>query len=558
MKATRATQNPGGKLPPIIQRRLHSLVARVLRISWLEGALWLVAVGCALVLVQATADWLFDLSRSTRALILLGDFAIFGWLVFQYGIKPWRKRLTPELAALRAEKHWPALRTSLISAVQLARQPDGSPFLVDTLISQVAKRVEQLDFRVIVGTAHLRRLLVAAVALLLVTGALAWWGGPKSAILWQRLWLKNVPLPTQTIVVPVSGDFAIQPGQTIELAAKVQGVVPRSGRVEVTYVGQPVQTIGIIAKPGSPELFTLTLPNVQQPLTYRFYLNDGRSPEFKVAIVHGPVLEAVTFEQLYPAYTGLAKTQHAAGNLTLLSGSKLHIEGRASQPLKAAHLLLSGLDQTAEMRVGADRKTVSAELAIPAEKLEGLAVVLQNTNGTESQENTIYRVEIIPDKPPEIIFATDQPEMASFITTAHPRLRFEVRDDFQVKQVFLCCGSDGEKPDSPMLSKLKRIPLEVPKPAGALNYDYLWEKTGESGLWKEGATINYWIEAMDNNDVTGPGIGRTPVHQWQVISIEAKRQELAEKLRKHGEAIDELSKRQEELRSNVGDLIKQD
>jgi hypothetical protein len=558
MKTTRATAKPAGKLPPIIQRRLHSLAARVLHISWLEGALWLVAAGCALVLVQATADWLLDLSRGTRALLLLGDLAIFGWFIFHYGIQPWRKRLTPELAALRAEKHWPALRTSLISAVQLARRPDGSPFLVDTLISQVAKRVEQLDFRVVVGTGHLRKLLAAAVALLLVTGALAWWEGPKSAILWQRLWLKNVPLPTQTIVIPVSGNFAIQPGQTIELAANVQGVVPRSGRVEITYAGQPVQTIGITAKPGNPDLFTLMLPNVQQPLMYRFYLNDGRSPEFKVAIVHGPVLEAVTFEQLYPAYTALAKTQHAAGNLTLLAGSKLHVEGRANQPLKAARLQLSGLEQSVEMKVGADRKTVSAELAIPAEKLEGFSIVLQNTDGTESQENTVYRVEIIPDKPPEITFAADQPELASFITTAHPRLRFEVRDDFQVKQVFLCCGSEGEKPDSPMLSKLKRIPLEVPKPAGALTYDYLWEKATDSGLWKESATINYWIEAIDNNDVTGPGIGRTPVHQWQVISIEAKRQELAEKLRKHGEAIDELSKRQEELRGNVGDLIKQD
>jgi hypothetical protein len=547
-------------LPKIIERRLHAISARALHVSWTEGALWLIAGAAGLLLLQTGSDWLFDLSWRMRFALLMADTLLAGWLVWRFGINPWHRRLSLEEAALRAEARWPDWSTSLISAVQLARNPEGARPLVEALIRKVAKRAESMSLRAAIDASHLKRLKLAAAVLFFAVGVAGWWFMPKSLILLKRLALSNIPLPTQTIVIPISGDLAIPPGDTIELSAKAEGVLPRTGRVEITYAGKTMQSIPVAAKPATPSIYSLEIPNVQQPLTYRFYLNDGRSPEFNVTLLYGPVMESVAFEQIPPGYTGLPRVQLAAGNLSLLAGSKLHIEGRASQPLKSAQVKLRGAGQPVEMKIGPDGKSVSAEFSIPAKDLEGFSILLENSENMVSQDNTFYHVEVIPDKPPEVIFAANQRETATFVATARPRLQFEVHDDFQVKQVLLCCElQDNEAGEGTSdASKIKKIPLEVAQSAGSLVFNYEWKNPEASVEWKEGNTFNYWIEAVDNNDVTGPGVGKSPVHKWQVVSLETKKQELEEKLRKHAESIEDLSHTQQEIRDSVGSLIKKE
>jgi len=546
-------------LPPGIRRPLRAVAGKQLCVAWTQCLLWIICTVCVLLLAQTGADFLLDLPWRTRLGLLVGDGLLLCGLIFRYGFMPWRKRLTLEQAALRAERHFPLFRSSLISAVQLARRPEGSSSLVAALLGQVTKRVSEVNLRRVIPAAHLLRLAFWAMVLMAVTGGSIRGFAPKSYLLLQRLCLFNVPLPTDTIVVPVSGDLAIPAGETIELAAKATGVIPRTGRIEIFFEGKPMQVISINPKPTTPELFSVRLQNVQQPLRYRFCLNDGHSPDFQVKLLHGPVLETVAFKQTYPAYTGLKPTEHSAGNLTLMAGSKLHIEGRASQPLQTAQIQLQKEGKSVEMKIGSDPKLAACEIAIPAKGLEGFSILLENTDGMKSQGNAFYRVEVIPDKPPEVVFSPGQPESASLVASAQPRLRFEVRDDFKVKQVFFCCQLAVNTPDgaaAPDVPAVKKIPLSVPKPAGILAFDYQWKSPSEFQGWKEGAIVNHWIEAVDDNDVTGPGVGRSPTRQWNVVSVEAKREELNAKLRKQAESLDDLSRTQEMLRKNVGDFLK--
>ena len=108
-------------------------------------------------------------------------------------------------------------------------------------------------------------------------------------------------------------------------------MIPRSGRVEVTYEGRQPEMVNVSPKASSPEVFSVQIPNVQQPLTYRFYLNDGRGEAFKAELLHPPVVQEIKFEVTNPAYTGLPATQLSAGNLSLLAGSKLKISGKSSR-----------------------------------------------------------------------------------------------------------------------------------------------------------------------------------------------------------------------------------
>ncbi len=118
-------------------------------------------------------------------------------------------------------------------------------------------------------------------------------------------------------------------------------------------------------KPSSPDVFSLTLPNVQQPLTYRFYLNDGRGVEWQVSLIHAPVLQTVQFHAVYPSYTGMADAPVAPGNLRLLAGSRLQITGHASQALQSARVVPQGGGQPVELKTGGG-DGVQGELPIPA------------------------------------------------------------------------------------------------------------------------------------------------------------------------------------------------
>jgi len=546
-------------LPKIVERRLRSVTARALRVAWTGGILSFLCAAAGLLLLQTGADWLLNLSWTARLGLLAGDTLLAAWLLWRHGITPWRQRLTLEEAALRAEARWPDWSSSLISAVQLAKNPEGARPLVEAMLRNVAKRAKTTDFSAAIDDSHLRRLKIAALLPLLVAGAVGWWCMPRSLVLLERLALSNIPLPTDTVAVPISGDLAIAPGNTIELSAKAVGVLPRTGRVEITYPGRPTQAITVTAKPATPSIYSLDIPNVQQALTYRFDLNDGRTPEFNVTLLYGPVLESVVFEQSPPAYSELPRTQGTAANLSLLAGSKLHIAGRASQPLKSAWVELRGAGRPVVMQIGPDGKSLSTEFSVLKKELEGFSIVLENRQGMLSQDNTFYHVDVVPDKAPEATFASNQPEKATFVATAQPRLQFEVQDDFQVTQVFLCCetvesGVGAAEPTDP--SKIKRVAMQVAQPSGRLIFDYEVRNPAALLPWKEGNTLNYWIEAVDNNDVTGPGIGKSAVHQWQVVSLETKKQELAEKLLKHAESIEDLSRTQQEIRDSVGALIK--
>ena len=103
---------------------------------------------------------------------------------------------------------------------------------------------------------------------------------------------------------------------------------------------------------------------------------------------------------------------------------------------------------------------------------------------------------------------------------------------------------------------MKRIPIDVPTPAGSLNIDYVWQTAAASGLWKEGKTISYWIEAEDNNDVTGPGIGKSGKRQWRVVTVEEKKKELTDKLSQDAEKLEQDSIKEDDQRKATGELIK--
>jgi hypothetical protein len=72
----------------------------------------------------------------------------------------------------------------------------------------------------------------------------------------------------------------------------------------------------------------------------------------------------------------------------------------------------------------------------------------------------------------------------------------------------------------------------------------------------ENDTIDFWLEARDANDVTGPGIAVMAEH-WQarIVSDEEKRADLTNRLNDTLQSLDAVRQSQQDLATKLGDLI---
>jgi hypothetical protein len=71
----------------------------------------------------------------------------------------------------------------------------------------------------------------------------------------------------------------------------------------------------------------------------------------------------------------------------------------------------------------------------------------------------------------------------------------------------------------------------------------------------EGQTIEWWVEAQDANDVTGPGKTESEHFLARVVSDEEKRADLMSRLGNYLDQINEVSETQRDLSARLGQLI---
>ena len=144
---------------------------------------------------------------------------------------------------------------------------------------------------------------------------------------------------------------------------------------------------------------------------------------------------------------------------------------------------------------------------------------------------------------------------------AKPAIVFDATDDFGLTQLSLyyqlippmIAGETDIRPPS----DAKKITIPVKAAKDGSHYIYELNVADQVPAWQEGYTVNYWIEAVDNNTVTGPGTTKTDHKQFQIITAEAKQAEILERLKANAAEIDSLSGTQQKINNDVGETIPQ-
>jgi hypothetical protein len=159
-----------------------------------------------------------------------------------------------------------------------------------------------------------------------------------------------------------------------------------------------------------------------------------------------------------------------------------------------------------------------------------------------SRDESRYRLGIIPDREPEVSLL-GPPDLDQVTARAFPRIRFEARDDFGLAKLELRyrIGENSEQT------------IGVDHNVTTFEWDFL--KLAQAP--PEGSLITYQLVATDNNDVTGPGIGRSKESRFEVVSRVVKEQALLKRADRVVNRINLTKKDQERAREELLVILQQ-
>jgi hypothetical protein len=553
-----------------VSQVLHAKIATVRsKQTTLEAVRGLCAMAAAGVLLLAATmllDWFVELPFWARAALLAIDVTVLAFIFLRYVVHPFVFGPDDEEIALLVEHHRPEFRTRLIASIQLARPhavPAGaSRGLVRAMIDQTERLAEPMNFADVVrADVTLKK---AALASLIVVLCVAAWAYTReiSGDLLKRALLANIPVPRNTRVTDVSKELTVAIGDPVSLEAIAHGEIPASGTVRIAHESGRKSQFAVEPVAEDRSRFARTIENVQESFQYRIQLNDGHGQWWKVHALPRPTVVAAAFIQNYPAYAGLAPMRKSPGDLSLLAGSRLEVKVRASKKVASGHLRLVGLDRDVDLTVDlADASQLTGSFDIPPRGLLGLSIHLKDEHGIASRGETVYAIEVVQDNPPKVQITWPDRKEELATQQAKALIAFEASDDYGVDKVLLKYVVEAQDPTERTVEL--DLSGERQKARGQNGSQVLRNlrlrhefdlATIRPGL-VQGSIVEYWLEVLDANNVSGPGKAVSDRYKLKVVSETEKREDLMNRLNDQLGSVDVLTQDQEKLEQRLGALV---
>lgn len=210
----------------------------------------------------------------------------------------------------------------------------------------------------------------------------------------------------------------------------------------------------------------------------------------------------------YPAYTGWESkvVSGADGSIRAIKGTVATIRARSQPALSNARLQV---DNNAIPATLADDRKIEARITMM--QPGRYRIFADGKSGEKFVESAAHTIEIIPDSYPDVEIitpATDQEVEEAGVLA----LEFAAKDDFGLKELSVVYSLGGKE---------ARVPVVSPE-AGQREVSgaYTWDLARLD--LRPGDEVRYYLEAQDNDAVSGPkkGVSRT----WK-ISIFSPRKE---------------------------------
>lgn len=342
--------------PSLLSARLAALRRRWRLIVATRGGAGLIGAVLISAVAAGLLDWRLHLPGLVRAVLLLGTIVAAGVIAYRYLFRPLQEKTDDLSLALRIEKEYPELNDSLASTVQFLEEPDaerhGSASLRRAAMHRALTQAEACDFQLVVNSrgvasASLGMLgaMAIAVTLIVLQPAAAW-----TALVRLADPFGPTQWPPETRLVELNQRSRIAQGETFEIRATVEGIIPEKATVAYRFGTETTpteQTYPIGRKDGDATgslLARIGTGRLAGTFRYQVRANDTATPWREVQVL--PPIRLVQLDGrpspqirlTYPAYTEFPTHGLADGtaNIEAVVGTRVALRAAVDRPLSAA------------------------------------------------------------------------------------------------------------------------------------------------------------------------------------------------------------------------------
>ncbi len=537
-------------LDPSVESRLRRVADGARRYVLIESLGWVLGFAGLAMGIQFLLDFgTRGLDWSMRATLTSLIAATMAWQFWRRAVSPLRHSFGSAEIAKLVERHYPQLRSELISAVRFSSGEVGpaevnSPNLMTAAVADAGRRAKTLDFSVVLDPRR-ARWSGAVIATVILAGITAATTAPDITSLWfaRNILLQNVDWPKRThLVVEREGDELIGArGDDFVVQASATGVQPRT--VDIIYEtasGQRGRDVMVTVGSRGAYRYRHTFPNVDED--FEFYLEGGddRTEPLHARVLERPRVAQTSMRINPPAYTHLEPAQLGDGQRAaqILPGSDVTIRAQMNKPVRNA-ILMAGRDVVAEGIRDANQWTANfAPMETHTYHFDLIDEV-----GLANKRPVRFSLRVAPDEPPRARMKLVG--VGSMIT---PEAVLPIELDFA--DTYGLATAELNYEISREGSSLSTIPLPSFTPsAPTFATSRFWPVSSESVV--PGETLTLQASATDFNTVTGPGVAISPEFTLRVVTRDEFLAELARREQEYRMDFERLIDAQEQLRSSL-------
>ncbi len=571
------------------------------------GILALVGTGVLIVFAFSLQMWQLPFLHWIRIGVLLLAIGVAVYAIIRALVLPLRRRLTDAAVAARLEstqvESGVASENRILSAVQLWRtladnRLGYAPEFIEHLILQTSKDLERIHPKQVFQSEfrYIRRnagVAVGSIGILLITCFFL-----PTAFMDFAHSFRALPATLQvdseglrnliqiTDIQP--GNAQIERGSDVNITAQVNGhfgapveLYYRVGEAEETAsptkwqpllmqrTSAPVGDNGQVSNPSS--LYRVTLEKVSRPLQYYISVEAAVSESHQLTISDEPVVTAFQYRLNYPIYTQLQPQTLPAniGTIQTLFGTEVVFTGQSNKPLKEASVVLEvsgevplGLRETtsgqssgqpvAEADIaGTTQRSHGIQGSFIAQQSEKYHIRITDVEGFMNRDPINYTLTVFEDAVPDVSIVA--PARDTILdNTMLVALKVEATDDYGIQEIQLVYRVEVEGTEEVNVP-LKRWGVEGADVRRSVFLTYTWD-VDRIGIFP-GEVLAYYIQALDNDDVSGPNVGKSPTYTLRFPSLSEMYDSVAAEQEAEQRGLDELFDEQADATGLVDDLL---
>ena len=542
------------------------------------GILALVTVGTLIILAINVHAWQSPLLLWIRVGVLLLSVAIGIYTLIRTLILPLRRPFTDAAIASRLESTQAetklASENRILSAVQLWKNLTDNRFgyapeFIEHLIIQTEEDMKNVQHRQVFQTEFrkIKRnsgIAVAGLGLLFITLFFLPNAFTGLATTFQTL-PQTLPngqgdLKHAIQITDIQpGSVQVERGTDVNVTAKVTGhlgapvtLYYRVGDTNedastLTWQPMPMQRASDLQLPEPDLPYYVTLKNVSRPLQYYINVKASASAAYQVTISDEPVVTQFQYRLRYPVYTQLQPQTLPAntGDIQALFGTELTFTGESNKPLEKARLAFTESDAV-ELEItarhltepqGKSKKTRAMRGSFVAQQSGNYHIHITDVEGFTNRDPINYTLAVFRDAAPDVNIVS--PARDTVLDNAMlVELEVEAADDYGIQELQLVYHVEAEGAEE-MNVPLKRWDVENAPARRSVSVSYRWD-VDPIGIFP-GETLAYYVQALDNDNVSGPNIGKSPTYTLRFPSL--------------SELYDAVATEQETEQQGLGELV---